>query len=100
MKTFLLGFAYFLIWTTPVQVGFVLWVLWDIVATDYSLLSLSMGEFLQDNLLFLHTWVYSWFWNAWLDFWWQFPAIIMTTLKLLINTWLGFWLLPVAREMD
>ena len=51
MKTFLLGFAYFLILTTPIPLGFTLWVCWEIFSTDYTLLSLSMGGFLQENLL-------------------------------------------------
>ncbi len=100
MKTILLGFAYFLIWTTPIQLGIFLWVCSEIFSTDYTLLSLSMGGFLQENLLFLYNWIYSWFWNAFLDYFWAFPAIILATLKLVINTWLGFWLLPIAKEMD
>ena len=100
MKTFVYGFAYLLIYTTPIQVLFLLWVAGLIVITDHSWLSLSIGVFLRDNIPFLYHWLYSWFWNAWLDFWWGFPALIMGTIKLVTNTLIGIWLLRKARAMD
>jgi hypothetical protein len=100
MKTFVYGFAYLLIYTTPIQVLFLLWVAGLIVITDHSWLSLSTGIFLRDNIPFLYHWLYSWFWNAWLDFWWGFPALILGTIKLVTNTLIGIWLLRKARAMD
>lgn len=88
-----LYFAYMLIYTSPIQVGFILWQLWIVFASDYTFFGLSTKEFLVDNLKFLHDWIYSWFWNALLDFFYQFPALVMSTLKLVVNTWLGYWLL-------
>tara|TARA_B100001559_G_scaffold117355_1_gene98704 strand:+ start:1835 stop:1987 length:153 start_codon:yes stop_codon:yes gene_type:complete len=44
--------------------------------------------------------MYSWFWNDFLNFIWALPAAIMVTLKLLVNTWLGFWLLPIAKKLN
>lgn len=88
-----LYFAYILIYTSPIQVGFILWQLWIVFTSDYTFFGLSTKEFLVDNLKFLHDWVYSWFWNALLDFFYQFPAVVMSTLKLVVNTWLGYWLL-------
>ena len=100
MKTFIYGFAYFLIYTTPIQVLILLWIGGVIVTTEHSWLSLSAGIFLRENIPFLYHWMYSWFWNAWLDFWWSFPACILATVKLVINTLIGFWLLRIARAMD
>jgi hypothetical protein len=88
-----LYFAYILIYTSPIQVSFILWQLWIVFTSDYTFFGLSTKEFLVDNLKFLHDWVYSWFWNALLDFFYQFPALVMSTLKLVVNTWLGYWLL-------
>src|SRR6056300_120280 len=88
-----LYFAYILIYTSPIQLGFILWQLWIVFTSDYTFFGLSTKEFLVDNLKFLHDWVYSWFWNALLDFFYQFPALVMSTLKLVVNTWLGYWLL-------
>ena len=88
-----LYFAYMLIYTSPIQAGFILWQLWIVLTSDYTFFGLSTKEFLVDNLKFLHDWVYSWFWNALLDFFYQFPALVMSTLKLVVNTWLGYWLL-------
>jgi len=88
-----LYFAYILIYTSPIQVGFILWQLWIVLTSDYTFFGLSTKEFLVDNLKFLHNWIYSWFWNALLDFFYQFPAVVMSTLKLVVNTCLGYWLL-------
>ena len=88
-----LYFAYILIYTSPIQVGIILWQLWIVLTSDYTFFGLSTKEFLVDNLKFLHDWIYSWFWNVLLDFFYQFPALVMTTLKLVVNTWLGYWIL-------
>ena len=93
MRSLGLGFAYLCIYTTPIQVGFIVWQLFIIFTTDYTFLSMSTKEFLVDNLKFLHDWIYSWFWNDFLDFFYQFPAVVMSTLKTAINYYLGFWLL-------
>jgi len=88
-----LYFAYILIYTSPIQVGFILWQLWIVITSDYTFFGLSTKEFLVDNLKFLHDWIYSWFWNALLDFFYQFPAVVLSTLKTVINYYLGLWLL-------
>ena len=54
----------------------------------------------QTILVHVKLWVYSWFWNDLLDFLWSLPAAIMVTLKLVINSWLGLWLLPKARKLN
>ena len=98
MKQIGLGFAYLCIYTTPIQIGFILWQLIIIYTSDYTFLSLSTKEFLVDNLKFLHDWIYSWFWYALLDFFYQFPAVIMTSLKTVVNYYLGFWLLDKCKN--
>ena len=70
-------------------------------SAEYSLLSFSTSEFLDLTFLKpIKTWIYSWFWNDFLDLVWSLPAAIMSTLKLIINTWLGFWLLPIAKRLN
>jgi hypothetical protein len=54
----------------------------------------------QTFLVHIKNWIYTWFWNSFLDFVWSLPAAIMVTLKLIINSWLGFWLLPVANKLN
>jgi hypothetical protein len=98
MRNFLLGLAYFLVYTTPIQVGLLLWVLWVVFSTDYTLTSLTGHIFLRENLLFLYEWIYSWFWNAYLNFWYVFPMTFIVILKLIINTWLGFWMLKKLKR--
>ena len=100
MKKLGLGFAYLCIYTTPIQLGFIAWQIFIITSSEYSILSMSTKDFLVDNIRFLHDWIYSWFWNDFLNFIWALPAAIMVTLKLLINTWIGFWLLPIAKKLN
>ena len=92
MKSLGLGFGYFCIYTTPIQLFLLGWILLYIFQTPYGFLDLSSKIFLKQNLELFHDWIYSWFSNAYLDFWWQFPAFIMLTLKTILSTWLGFYL--------
>ena len=103
MRSFLRGFAYFLIYTTPIQLGLVLWLIWLGFATDYTFLTLTGHVFWVEFLTpitFLYNWIYSWFWNAYLDFWFGMPAAVPITLKLLFNTWVAIWLLKFTRNMQ
>ena len=95
-----IGFAYLCIYTTPFQIFFFIWILITVFQTDYGILTLSTKTFLLDKLQFFHDWIYSWFWNDLLDLLWSLPAAIMATLKFIINTWLGFWLLPIAKRLN
>ena len=101
MNRLILWFAYFLVFTTPIQIFFCLWVYSFLLSPEYSLLSFSTADFF-DLTFFkpIKTWFYSWFWNAFLDFVWSLPAALISTLKLVINTWLGFWLLPIAKNLN
>ena len=102
MKKFLMGLAYLCIYTTPIQIGFLFWIAWIIFSTDYTLLSLSTDEFLTENLLILKEFVFKYLslLKPIYEFFWQFPAIIISVIKTVINTWLGFWLLPIAKELN
>ena len=102
MNKFLLGFAYLCIYTTPIQVGFLFWISWIIFSTDYTLLSLSTNEFLTDNLLIVKELVfkYLFFLKPVYQFFWQFPAIIMSIIKTLLSTWLGFYLLRIVKKRN
>ncbi len=102
MKKFLMGIAYLCIYTTPIQIGFLFWIAWIIFSTEYTLLSLSTDEFLTENLLILKEFVFKYLslLKPIYEFFWQFPAIIISVIKTVINTWLGFWLLPIAKELN
>ena len=102
MKKFLMGIAYLCIYTTPIQIGFLFWIAWIIFSTEYTLLSLSTDEFLTENLLILKEFVFKYLslLKPIYEFFWQFPAIIISIIKTVINTWLGFWLLPIAKELN
>ena len=102
MNKFLLGFAYLCIYTTPIQVGFLFWIGWIIFSTDYTLLSLSTNEFLTDNLLIVKELVfkYLFFLKPVYQYFWQFPAIIMSIIKTLLSAWLGFYLLRIVKKRN
>ena len=74
----------------------------DYFSTDYTLLSLSTDEFLTENLFIIKEFVFKYLslLKPFYEFFWQFPAIIMGFIKTIISTWLGFWLLPIAKELN
>ena len=97
----LLWLAYFLVFTTPIQIFFCLWVYSFLLSNEYSLFTFSTSDFMSLTfLIHIKVWMYSWFWNDFLNFMLALPAAIVVTLRLLINTWLGFWLLPIAKKMN
>ena len=102
MKKFLIGFAYLCIYTTPIQMGFIIWIAWIIFSTDYTLLSLSTDEFLTEYLLIIKEFVFKYLslLKPIYQFFWQFPAIIISIIKTIISTLLGFWLLPIAKGLN
>ena len=96
MKPFLTIFAYFCIWTTPFQVAIVIWGILIVATTDYGILSLTGIEFFTHYLQFFMViidWLYTWFWNPYIDFVIAIPIIFTTAIKAVFSTWLGFWIL-------
>ena len=96
MKPFLTIFAYFCIWTTPFQVAIVIWGILIVATTDYGILSLTGIEFFTHYLQFFMViidWLYTWFWNPYLDFVIAIPIIFTTAIKAVFSTWLGFCIL-------
>tara|TARA_Y100001970_G_scaffold249468_1_gene319975 strand:+ start:73 stop:387 length:315 start_codon:yes stop_codon:yes gene_type:complete len=102
MNKFLLVLAYFCIYTTPIQLGFLFWIAWIIFSTDYSILSLSTDDFLTDNLFIIKELVFKYLWplKPIYQFIWQIPAIIWIVIKLTISTWLGFYLLKIVKKRN
>ena len=100
MITFLRIFAYLCIWTTPLQVAIVIWGIVIAATTDYGILSLIGLEFFTHYLQFFMViidWLYTWFWNPYLDFILALPIIFSTGFKAVFSTWLGFWILEKIR---
>ena len=96
MNTFLKIIAYFCIATTPIQIIIVLWGIQIVFSSDYGIFTLSNIEFINNYFILLLPivdWLYSWFWNIWLNFVFSLPLILSQTFKAIISTWLGFWLL-------
>ena len=102
MNKFLLVLAYFCIYTTPIQLGFLFWIAWIIFSTDYNILSLSTDEFLTENLFIIKELVFKFLspLKPIYQFIWQIPAIIWIVIKTTISTWLGFYLLKVVKKRN
>ena len=96
MKKFLKIIAYLFIATTPIQALVVLWGIQVVLTSDYGVITLTQIEFINNYLTILLPiveWLYLWFWNTWLDFIFSLPLIIAQSLKAIVSTWLGFWIL-------
>ena len=94
-------FAYICIWTTPLEIALVLWGIGIVVVTDYSIFSLSNIEFIRNYLGFLLPiieWAHTWFWIALLDWVFSLPIILHSTVKAILSTWLGFWILNRTKK--
>jgi len=101
VRRFLLIVAYWMIYSTPIQLGFIAWSSWVVITTDETILSLSNDVFLRDYLPGIYSyfkpWLYSFLWNPLMDFVFSLPIVVHASLKAVVNTGLGFWLLRVAR---
>jgi len=96
MIKLLKGFAYLCIWSTPFQIAFIIWGLWIVSTSNYTVISLTNFEFFKNYLIFfmvIFDWLYGWFWNPLLDFVLSLPMVIHQSIKAIFSTWLGLWIL-------
>ncbi|PCH62344.1 MAG: hypothetical protein COC19_03045 [SAR86 cluster bacterium] len=94
-------FAYFCLITTPFQVALVLWGGWLVITTDYTIFSLSIAEFIANYFTIIEPlmdWLYGWIFNDLLNFVLSLPLIISQSLKALISTYLGLWILKTFKK--
>ena len=92
--------AYLCIGTTPIQVALVLWSIYIVAVSDYSLYSLTNLENTTTQLSFLLPvidWMYTWISKPLLDWVLSIPIILHQTVKAVGSTWFGIWLL---RNLD
>ena len=92
--------AYLCIWTTPIQVTLVLWGVYIVAVSDYSLYSLTNLEFITNQLSFLLPvidWMYTWISKPLLDWVLSIPIVLHQSIKAVASTWFGIWLL---RNLD
>ena len=103
MRRFLLVLAYLAIWSTPFQVGIVLWALVVVLSTDATILSLTndifVSEYLPKFYMFIKPLTYFIFPDVFADFIWSLPVAIHQFFKAVISTWFGLWLLLIAKRM-
>jgi len=96
MIKLLKGFAYLCIWSTPFQIAFIIWGLWIVSTSNYTVISLTNFEFFKNYLTFIlaiFNWLYGWFWNSLIDFVLSLPMVIHQSIKAIFSTWLGLWIL-------
>ena len=101
-KQFLKILGYFLLCVSSVELLILFWVLAYIAYSDWSLWSLSFDVFWREQLsaiYFIKEWLYSWFWNDFLNLFFVFlPAVVFLTLRTTITTVLGFWALSASKR--
>jgi len=102
-RTVLLVFAYICIWSTPIQIVFVLWALGIAITTDLTIFSLTNDIFISEYVSFIYeplkAFTYLVFPDCLADFIWGLPVFFHQLLKSVVTTILGFWLLRVAIKM-
>ena len=103
MRRFLLTIAYLSIWSTPFQIGIVLWALGVVLSTDATILSLTndifVSEYLSKFYMLIKPFTYFIFPDVFADFIWVLPIFIHQLIKAVVSTWFGLWLLPIAKGM-
>jgi len=103
MRSFLIIFAYLCIWVTPLQLILIIWGLIIVFSTELTILSLSNEVFYSENLPRIYplikTIVYFVLPDVFARWLLAFPFTIHMLLKGIFSTWLGLWLLPIAKKM-
>ena len=101
-KQFLKFLGYFLLCVSAVELLILFWILVYIAISDWSLWGLSFDVFWREQLsaiYFIKEWLYSWFWNDFLNLFFVFlPAVVFLTLRTTITTVLGFWALAASKR--
>ncbi len=101
-KPFLRFLGVFLLCASSIELLILFWVLVYIAISDWSLWGLSFDVFWREQLsaiYFIKEWLYSWFWNDVLNFFFVFlPAVVFLTLRTTITTVLGFWALAASKR--
>jgi len=84
------------IWSTPIQIFVFLWGIWITIETEYTFYSLTNLKFIELKfhvlISFIH-WLYTWFWEPYLDFVLSLPLLIHQPIKAIFSTLIGFWIL-------
>ena len=103
MKYFLIKFSYVCIWATPLQLILLVWGLVLVSSTELTILSLSNEIFYSENLPHVYPLIKAiWYFvlpdgfASWLL---AFSFTIHMLVKGIFSTWLGWWLLPIAKNM-
>ena len=103
MKSFLVIISYICIWTTPLQLFLIIWGLVIVFNSELTILSLTNEIFLRAQLPWLYSLAKSiWYFifpDALASWILALPFIIHMFLKGFFSTWLGLWLLPIAKKM-
>ena len=103
MKSFLVIFSYICIWTTPLQLLLIIWGLVIVFNSELTILSLTNEIFLSAQLPWLYSLAKSiWYFifpDALASWFFSLPFVIHMFLKGFFSTWLGLWLLPIAKKM-
>ena len=100
-KTFLKYFGYYLLIGSTIELLFLFWILGYVAVSDWSLWSLTTVDFWQEQLsavYFIKEWLYSWFWNDLLNFFFVLlPAVVYFGVRTTLTSIFGLWALRASR---
>lgn len=97
-------FGYFMLFVSTIELILLAWVLVVVATSEWTLLSLSIDDFWREQLsalYFIKEWLYSWFWNDFLNIFFVFlPAVVFLTIRTVLTTFLGMWALAASKRSE
>ena len=100
-KAFLKYLGYYILFGSTVEMLLLFWVLGYIGVSDRTFWGLPFNDFWREQLTaiyFVKAWIYTWFWNDLLDFFFVFvPAAAFLAVRTTITSALGFWLVAASK---
>ena len=101
-KNILRFLAILMLVISTIESALIVWVLVYVWNSDWTLWSLSFNDFWKEQLTFIYfikEWLYTWFWNDFLNFLFAFlPALVFLLVRTMFTTVIGVWFLKLSRQ--
>ena len=92
----------FLLVISSIESVLIVWILVYIWNSDWTLWNLSFNDFWKEQLTFIYfikEWLYTWFWNDFLNLLFAFlPAVVFLLIRTMFTTVIGIWFLKLSRQ--
>jgi len=102
-RFWLRAIGHFLLTVSVLESVLIVWILVYVWNSDWTWGTLSFNDFWREQLTPIYPfkeWLYSWFWNDFLDVLFVFlPALVFLGFRTAFTTGLGIWSLSLARRV-